>query len=98
MRVKVFVHSPGDDVGVAVEDIEAGESVTAVVLEDDSELRLEVKERIPLGHKVALRDLHLGQKVVEYGVPIGITTSTIPAGCHVHVHNIRTLRWSFSRA
>lgn len=98
MRPKVFIHAAGDDVGVAVEEIGPGETVTAVVLEDDSELRLEVKERIPLGHKVALKELRAGQKVMEYGVPVGEATSTIRAGYHVHVHNIRTLRWSFGRA
>jgi (2R)-sulfolactate sulfo-lyase subunit alpha len=34
-----------------------------------------------------------GDKVVEYGEPVGQVTKDIKKGEHVHVHNIRTMRW-----
>ena len=46
---------------------------------------------IPMGHKVALRDIGKGEKVIKYGFPIGQATQDIPQGSHVHSHNLRTL-------
>ena len=54
---------------------------------------MEAKEDIPLGHKIALRDIKEGEKVKEYGEIIGRATKDISKGSHVHVHNIRSLRW-----
>jgi SAF domain-containing protein len=39
-------------------------------------------------HKVADRAIANGELVVKYGMPIGTATQDIPAGSHVHVHNI----------
>jgi (2R)-sulfolactate sulfo-lyase subunit alpha len=48
---------------------------------------------VPLGHKIALRDLAAGERVIKYGVPIGVATRDIRAGEHVHVHNLKGERW-----
>jgi altronate dehydratase len=45
---------------------------------------------IPLGHKVAARDISAGEKVVKYGAPIGSAITNIAAGEHVHLHNLRS--------
>lgn len=42
-------------------------------------------------HKFALRDIAAGEKVIKYGMPIGVATSDIKAGDHVHTHNLKTL-------
>lgn len=55
---------------------------------------LEVHDAVPLGHKVALRDAASGDEVVEYGIAIGAATQDIRAGQHVHVHNLKGLRWA----
>jgi len=49
---------------------------------------------IPLGHKVAMRDLPKDKPVIKYGRPIGKAIAAIPQGAHVHTHNVKTLRWS----
>ena len=46
---------------------------------------------IPMGHKVALRDIAAGEAVIKYGFPIGRALEDIPAGAHVHTHNLHTL-------
>ena len=46
------------------------------------------------GHKIALRDIGSGEKVIEYGTVIGAATKKIRAGEHVHTHNLKTLRWA----
>lgn len=45
---------------------------------------------VPIGHKIARTDIKSGDKILKYGAPIGIATADIPAGAHVHVHNVRS--------
>ena len=49
-----------------------------------------VKIRPEDGQKYALRDIAAGESVVKYGYPIGTATADIPAGAHVHAHNLKT--------
>jgi altronate hydrolase len=44
-------------------------------------------ERIPAGHKVAVRSLGVGEPVRRYGQVIGFASCAIAPGVHVHVHN-----------
>jgi (2R)-sulfolactate sulfo-lyase subunit alpha len=96
MAHKFLVHAPGDAVGVAVADIPAGERISGVVLRGQSVVEVTARDRIPLGHKVALRALARGERVMEYGEVIGEATAEVAPGQHVHVHNIRSLRWPAS--
>lgn len=90
----VTVHAQGDSVGVAAEDLDKGDLVTGRSREhDDYRVQLEVRDHIPLGQKVALVDIHDGEEVIEYGNPIGVATSAIKAGQHVHIHNMKGKRW-----
>ena len=45
-------------------------------------------ERIPAGHKAAVRAIAAGEAVRRYGQVIGFATQPIAPGAHVHVHNI----------
>lgn len=82
---KLLKIHPTDVVAVAVEPLSKG-SVYAV---DGKEITL--LSDIPAGHKVALVDIPEGGKVIKYGYPIGGAKEFIPAGSHVHTHNVRTL-------
>ncbi len=93
MQHKILMHEPDDDVGVAVEDLEAGMQVGAVTLEGQPVRTIQLADNVPLGHKVAMRDLPAGKDVVEYGRVIGIATQTARRGSHVHTHNLKTKRW-----
>src|SRR5213595_1615238 len=44
-------------------------------------------ERIPAGHKVAVRPIAVGEPVRRYGQVIGFASKAIAAGQHVHVQN-----------
>ena len=81
---RVLRLSPQDNVGVATESIEAGESV----LIDGRPV--EIRVRVPTGHKLALDTIVAGEKVLKYGEPIGSTTCEIRPGEHVHTHNIES--------
>jgi altronate dehydratase len=45
---------------------------------------------VPLGHKIARRDIMHGTKSFKYGAPIGSATTLIRTGEHAHVHNIKS--------
>ena len=90
----ILVHEPNDDVGVAVSDLTAGTEVGAITLEGEPVCTVQIVENILLGHKVALHDLPAEKHVQEYGRTIGRLTQAAPAGSHVHVHNLKGLRWS----
>jgi len=90
----LLVHDRRDNVGVVVvEGVSAGDSLTVVVTEDDSEFRIPVLNDVPIGHKVALRDLAADETAVKYGQDIGRIVEGVAKGGHVHVHNLKTKRW-----
>ena len=51
---------------------------------------LTLRDDIAFGHKVAVRSIDEGEKVLKYGLPIVIATRNIEAGEHVHVHNLKS--------
>ena len=48
---------------------------------------------IPIGHKVATKDINNGETIIKYGFDIGKAVASIKTGEHAHVHNIKTKRW-----
>jgi (2R)-sulfolactate sulfo-lyase subunit alpha len=89
-----LVHSPRDNVGViVVENLRAGTEMLGVITETDKTMRLEAKEAIPIGHKVALKPLKKGDTVIKYGEDIGKLIADVGTGRHVHVQNLKTKRW-----
>ena len=93
MKYGILIHEADDDVGVAVMDLKAGVEIGAATLEGQSVGSVQIVQDIPLGHKVAMRDLAVDKQVIEYGRVIGRVTEPVKRGAHVHVHNIRTMRW-----
>lgn len=96
MKKGILLHEAADDVGVAVMDLKAGEEIAVVTLEGQPVKDIRLVSDVPLGHKVAMRDLALDKSIIEYGRTIGAATTAIAAGEHVHVHNIKSLRWAAS--
>jgi (2R)-sulfolactate sulfo-lyase subunit alpha len=93
--ITFLAHRAGDDVAVAVRDAEPGQAAGAY-LDDGARVTVNVTAAIPLGHKIALRDLAEGEPVTEYGQAIGLTRSAIARGDLVHTHNLRSARWQHS--
>lgn len=90
----LLVHHRRDNVGVVVvEDLKAGTDMFCVVTEDNSELKARSNQDVPIGHKIALRDLAVGDTVIKYGEDIGRVVAPIKAGDHVHTQNLKTKRW-----
>lgn len=90
----LLVHEHDDNVGVVVvEGLKAGTTMLAVVTADNSAFEIEARADIPIGHKVALKDLAAGDTAVKYGEDIGRFVADVARGAHVHVHNLKTKRW-----
>jgi (2R)-sulfolactate sulfo-lyase subunit alpha len=92
-----LAHRGGDHVAVAVVDAPKGTG-HVVFLDGSQPIDVESNAEIPLGHKVALRDIAAGEDVIEYGVRIAIASADIKAGDYVHIHNVRSARWQNSVA
>ncbi|MBR1672091.1 MAG: altronate dehydratase [Fretibacterium sp.] len=86
MNDLIRIH-PSDMVAVALRPLTAGASIPI----SGADFSVTLREDIAMGHKVALRDIAAGEKVIKYGFPIGEATAGIPQGHHVHSHNLRTL-------
>jgi altronate dehydratase len=81
-----IVISAEDNVATALEAIERGQAVRA------GAGTVTAAESIPRGHKIALRAIHAGDRVIKYGSPIGTASTEIAAGAHVHTHNVASAR------
>lgn len=46
--------------------------------------------QLETGHKVACKDIHVGEKVIKYGYPIGTAVREIKRGERVHTDNLKT--------
>lgn len=90
MAEQAIVIDPRDDVAVAVVDLAAGENCSVRVGEESCVV--ELKEKIPFGHKFALRRIPKGENVLKYGEPIGRATADIEPGAWVHSHNLVSAR------
>src|SRR5215472_762664 len=77
----IRLHSK-DDVAIARVNISAG---TELEIGDQ---RLTARQEIPVGHKIALRDIAPGEMVHRYSHDIGRAKQPIRAGEHIHTHNL----------
>jgi (2R)-sulfolactate sulfo-lyase subunit alpha len=93
MEHTILMHETDDDVGVAIVDLKAGVEAHSVTLEGQHVGTVKVTQDIPLGHKVAMRDIPKGKEIVKYARPIGRATEAIAGGAHVHTHNLKSMRW-----
>lgn len=82
----ILVISARDNVATALEPLDAGRRL---VLNGHE---LVVREAVAAGHKIALATIPAGSAVVKYGSAIGVATSEIPEGAHVHTHNLASTR------
>ncbi len=94
MTTHFIVHDKADTVGVMVtENVQAGQELTGWIMETDETVKVKSEDAIPLGHKIAMRNISKGETVLKYGNDVGRAVAEIGKGHHVHVHNMRTKRW-----
>ena len=92
--IHFVVHEESDGVGVVVvEGVKKGQELNGWIMEDDKDVKVVAQSDIPIGHKVALKDLAVGDTVIKYGVDIGKVVAPIRKGEHTHIQNLKTKRW-----
>ena len=74
METKYLKINPADNVVVAISDLKAGEAITV----DGHAITL--KEDVPAGHKVTLKDFAQGENIIKYGYPIGHAVTAVAKG------------------
>lgn len=94
MVTHFVVHEPDDSVGVIVlEGITQDQELNGWIMDGDKSISFTTKDDIPIGHKIALKDMAVGDTVIKYGTDIGKVVKPIKQGEHLHVHNVKTKRW-----
>src|SRR2546430_16056051 len=73
--------------------MKAGQELTGWIMDQDKEIKVRAQSDVPIGHKLAIRELKSGDTVIKYGVDIGRAIAPIKGGEPAHVHNIKTKRW-----
>lgn len=79
---RILVLRADDNVGVAVDGLARGDSVTV------GDIHLTASSTVPSGHKIAIRPIATDGAVLKYGQLIGRASRDIQVGDHVHVHNL----------
>jgi len=77
-----IIMNPDDNCATILEDISKGSQIKI------RESSIIMKQNIPLGHKIALKDIRKGDLVKKYGQAIGTATVDIKIGDWIHTHNL----------
>lgn len=86
--VSILVMQATDNVGIAARELKRGDTIVLTA----PPVRIEVREDIPFGFKIALEDIQDQAIIRKYGEPIGRAAKLIRQGQMVHVHNMEGCR------
>jgi (2R)-sulfolactate sulfo-lyase subunit alpha len=67
--------------------------MTGWIVDDDRTIALQACQDIPIGSKVALREMAPGDTGIKQGIDIGNVVAPIGKGEHAHVDDANTKRW-----
>jgi len=88
VQEKAILIDKKDNVATALCQLDKGSSIQVGI--KDCVHGAVLLQEIPFGHKFALKDISPGEAVVKYGETIGLATTEIRQGEHVHVHNMES--------
>jgi altronate hydrolase len=77
---RTLVLHDADDVAILTERAQAGDCPLGI--------GPQLQAPVPAGHKIARRAIAGGDIVTKFGQMIGFASEDIPAGAHVHSHNL----------
>lgn len=88
--INAMIIDEKDNVAVAIEPIENGDTVC--YKKSEAVESFTAVENITIYHKVAVKDILKGEKIVKYGEHIGEAKADIKKGAYVHVQNVESVR------
>ena len=91
--VKAILMDTKDNVATLLADADSGDMVAVTLSSGQVQSEVQAKKHIPFGHKISIKDIETGDKIIKYGEVIGEATLPITIGDHVHIHNIRSMTW-----
>jgi len=80
-EVAILLHE-SDDLAVLKKAVKTGDELV------NGAIRLEIRQDLRAGHKIATRDLAARRVIRKYGQVIGMANGSIAAGEHIHTHNL----------
>jgi altronate dehydratase small subunit len=92
MSKKAIQIDAKDNVATTTSIVEAGEKLEVLSPNGDIILTAKPVERIIFGHKIALKDLKVGDEIIKYGEVIGVASKPIKTGEWVHTQNVDSAR------
>jgi altronate dehydratase small subunit len=87
---ELLIMDMNDNIGIIKQEVSKGQKIT--ILNPELENLIEVKEDIPFGFKIALKEIKQKDIIYKYGEAIGMASAPISKGEMVHVHNVEGLR------
>ena len=87
---ELLIMDMNDNIGIIKQAVSKGQQITIQNPELDD--LIEVKEDIPFGFKIAIKDINQEDIIYKFGEPIGMASALISKGEMVHVHNVEGLR------
>jgi len=88
--IKALVLNPQDNVGIALQGLDAGTELNLKV--NDKKITVKLREPITYQHKFSIMPIDSGTRIIKFGEVIGKATQDIKSGQHVHTHNMIGLR------
>ena len=75
---------PDDNVCVATRPLATGSEIIC------GNVSFRIDESRPLGAKLALKEMHAGDKIIKFGEPIGSLTAEVAVGGYIHTQHLES--------
>lgn len=87
--IRAIVVGESDNVATLIDNGKAGDTC---VIKGSARDPVVISADIPFGHKVAIAPIAKGDPVIKHGENIGLATTSITVGTHVHIENVESRR------
>lgn len=77
-----------DNVATVLDDAKPGDIFTIFDQADKVCGEITAESEIPFAHKISLRRIYQGERIIKMKTVIGEASADIPKGVHAHIHNI----------
>ena len=85
--IHFVLHDKSDSVAVVVvEGVKAGMKLKGWIMDEDKMTSVTARQDIPIGHKVALKKMAVGDTVVKYGIDMGKVVQRQDDDVVAHAH------------